>query len=103
MHQHIKTMTEVFEALAVFGDPVSEEDQVVHLLANLPGSYEMLVTALDPQSESVPKWELATERLRHEKRHPSRVGGKSLLQSNKGEESEIKEAHMSLLQKKPGY
>lgn len=61
--QHIKTMTEVFESLAVIGDAVTEEDQVVHLLASLPPSYEMLVTALEAQSESVPKWELVTERL----------------------------------------
>ena len=43
MHQHIKTMTEVFEALAVIGDAVTEEDQVVYLLASLPPSYDMLV------------------------------------------------------------
>ena len=40
-------MTEVFEELAVIGDPVKEEDQVVHLLAILPESYSMLVTALE--------------------------------------------------------
>lgn len=66
VHQHIKTMTEVFDALAVIGDAVTEEDQVVHLLASLPESYDMLVTALEAQSETVPKWELVTERLLHE-------------------------------------
>ena len=67
VHQHIKTMTEAFEALAVIGDAVTEEDQVVYLLASLPPSYDiMLVTALEAQSENVPKWELVTERLRHE-------------------------------------
>ena len=66
VHRHIKTMTEIFEALAVIGDAVSEEDRVVYLLASLPPTYEMLVTALEAQSESVPKWELVTERLRHE-------------------------------------
>ena len=70
VHQHIKTMTEVFEALAVIGDPVTEEDQVVHLLASLPEAYDMLVTALEAQSEAVPKWELVTERLlREEQKH----------------------------------
>ena len=77
--QHIKTMTEVFESLAVIGDAVTEEDQVVHLLASLPPSYEMLVTALEAQSESVPKWELVTERLRHEeqKKKEKAPGGES--------------------------
>ena len=28
-------MTEVIDALAVFGDPVSEEDHVLHLLVSL--------------------------------------------------------------------
>lgn len=63
---HIKAMTEVFEELAVIGDAVSEEDRVLHLLASLPESYNVLVTALEAQSESVPKWELVTERLLHE-------------------------------------
>ena len=64
--EHIKSMTEIFEALAVIGDAVTEEDRVVHLLASLPGSFDMLVTALEAQSENVPKWELVTERLLHE-------------------------------------
>lgn len=59
-------MTEIFEALAVIGDAVTEEDRVVHLLASLPDSYDMLVTALEAQSENVPRWELVTERLLHE-------------------------------------
>ena len=65
VHAHIKSMTEVFEALAVIDDPVSEEDQVVHLLASLPETYDMLVTALEANAE-VPKMELVTERLLHE-------------------------------------
>ena len=55
----------MFDALAVVGDPVSEEDRVVHLLANLPDSFDMLVTALET-NETVPKMETATERLLHE-------------------------------------
>ena len=42
---HIKTMMEVFEGLSVVGDLISDEDRVVHLLASLPDSYGMLVTA----------------------------------------------------------
>ena len=74
VHEHIKAMTELFEALAVIGDPVTEEDQVVHLLASLPDSYDMLVTALEANSEAVPKMEIVTERLLHEERKMKEKG-----------------------------
>ena len=51
VNAHIKAMSEIFEALAAIGDAVSEEDRVVHLLASLPDSYNVLVTALEAQSE----------------------------------------------------
>ena len=60
-------MTEIFESLAVIGDPVSEEDCVVHILASLPESFNMLVTALEANPE-VPSMETVTERLLHEER-----------------------------------
>ena len=64
---HIKAMTEMFDALAVVGDPVPEEDRVVHLLASLPDSFDMLVTALET-NETIPKMETVTEHLLHEER-----------------------------------
>ena len=67
VQDHIKTMTEVFDSLSVVGDPVSEEDRVVHLLPSLPDSYSMLVTALESNAE-VPKMEHVTERLLHKER-----------------------------------
>ena len=66
VNEHKKTMNEIFEGLAVIGDAVSEEDRVVHLLACLQQSYNVLVTALDAQSENIPKWKLVTERLLHQ-------------------------------------
>ena len=60
-------MTEIFDALLVVDDPVSEDDCVVHLLASLPGSFNMLVTTLEANAE-VPKMELVTERLLHKER-----------------------------------
>ena len=66
VNEHIKAMSEIFEALAAIGDAVTEEDRVVHLLASLPDSYNVLVTALEAQSENVPKWEVVTERLLHQ-------------------------------------
>ena len=66
VQRHVKRMTEIFEELSVIDDPISEEDKVVHLLASLPDSFNMLVTALEANSESVPKMEIVTERLLHE-------------------------------------
>ena len=66
VNEHIKAMSEVFEALAAIGDAVTEEDRVVHLLASLPDSFNVLVTALEAQSENVPRWDLVTERLLHQ-------------------------------------
>jgi hypothetical protein len=48
-NDHIKTMSEIFEVLAVIGDPVGEEDRVMHLLTSLS---DMLVTALESEAQS---------------------------------------------------
>lgn len=65
VNRHIKMMMEIFEELSVIGDSIDEEDQAVHLLASLPDSYNMLVTALEG-SQDVPKWALVTEQLLYE-------------------------------------
>ena len=67
MQEHIKMMTELFNELSVIGDKVSDEDRVVHLLASLPDSYNVLVTALEAAAE-VPSMEVVIERLLHEER-----------------------------------
>ena len=58
-------MTEIFEELSVSSDWIDEEDRVVHLLASLLDSYDMLVTALEA-SQGMPKWASVTERLQYE-------------------------------------
>ena len=93
VQNHVKVMTEIFEALAVIGDPVSEEDRVVHLLASLPESFNMLVTALEANPE-VPKMENVTERLLHEER--KMIG----READEGEQSKAMTAHNSFGQKK---
>ena len=65
VQQHVKVMTEVFETLSVIGDPITEEERVVHLLASLPEAYEMIVMALE-SSPNMPVMETVTERLLHE-------------------------------------
>lgn len=67
VQKHIKIMTEIFDSLSVIGDPVQEEDRVVHLLASLPESFNMLVTALEANPD-IPSIEVVTERLLHEER-----------------------------------
>ena len=76
MQSHIKMLTEIFNELAVVGDAVEEEDRVVHLLASLPPSYDMLVTAFEACPE-VPKMETVTERLIHEER---KISGRGEIQ-----------------------
>ena len=60
VHNHIKLITETFDELSVIGDSLNEEDRVVDLLASLPESYDMLVTALEA-NQDVPKGALVTE------------------------------------------
>ena len=67
MQEHIKVMTKTFNALSVVGDTITGEDRTVHLLASLPDSYSVLVTALEASAE-VPSMEMVTERLLHEER-----------------------------------
>ena len=62
---HVKEMTELFDFLSVAGETVSEEYHVVYLLASLPESYNVLVTALEA-NEEVPKLEVVTERILHQ-------------------------------------
>ena len=76
VQKHVKALTEIFDELSIIGDPLDEENQVVHLLASLPDSYNMLVTALEA-SPDVPKLEVVTERLLHKesKRKGKEIAG----------------------------
>ena len=74
VQEHIKAMTEIFDGLSLVGDPISDKDRVVHLLASLPESHNVLVTVLEA-NEAVPRTEVVTERLLHEERKlTERVG-----------------------------
>ena len=68
---HLKSFTELFEELAVIGDAIEEEDRVINLLASLPDSYSILVTALEAL-DKVPSWEAVTEWLLHEEEKSSK-------------------------------
>lgn len=82
VQKHIKTMTEIFDELSIVGDPITDEDRVVYLLASLPESYNMLVTALE-SNEDVPKMEVVTERLLHEERKLKNRAGNTDVSSEK--------------------
>ena len=76
--EHTKVMTKLFDALSVAGETVSEEGRVVYLLASLPESYSVLVTAL----EDVSKLEVVTERILHQERKlKDRSGASSTTES----------------------
>ena len=89
LQQHLKTFVEIFDALAVVGDAMEEEDRVISVLASLPDTYSTLVTALEA-AEKVPSWEVMTERLLHEETKArtagevSSVEEKSLITKGKG-------------------
>ena len=76
VQEHIRKLTELLEELAVIGDPMKEEDQAIHLLASLPESFNVLVTALESNA-AVPKMEVVTERLLHEERKQHDKGSSS--------------------------
>ena len=50
---HLKDMKEITDKLATIGAPISEQDQLVTVLGNLPHSYATLVTALEAQVDDV--------------------------------------------------
>ena len=60
-------MTELFRSLAEMDSPLMEEDKVVYLLASLPDSFGVLVTALEA-SPDVPTMDVVTEHLLHQER-----------------------------------
>ena len=64
VQEHVKALTEIFNELSVIGDNVDDKDRVVYLLASLPESYEMLVAALEANTE-VPSMETVIEQLLH--------------------------------------
>ena len=59
--ENIKVITELFDALSVAGETISEEDRVVYLLASLPETYNVLVTTLEAHAD-VPKLEVVSTR-----------------------------------------
>ena len=67
VQEHVKNMVELFNELAIVGDNISDEDRVVYLLASLPESFDVLVTALEA-STTVPQMETVIERLLHTER-----------------------------------
>ena len=65
VQEYVKLMTEICEELSVIGEAISEEDRVFYLLASLPESYHVLVTALEASAD-VPTLAVVRERLLHE-------------------------------------
>ena len=83
MREYIKKVTETFDELA---ELISDEDKVIYLLAGLPESYDILVTALESGVDIVPPLESVTEcLLREEQKLKDREevdNSKKLLMAN---------------------
>ena len=92
VQEHVKIMTELLSELAIMGDAIEEDDQVVYLLATLPDSFNTLVTALEV-SEEDPKKETVTERLLHvERKQKEKVSvdiDKAMTIKSKGSGSKV--------------
>ena len=58
-------MSEICDELSAIGETISEEDRVIYLLASLPESYNVLVTAMEANAE-VPSLAIVREKLLHE-------------------------------------
>ena len=56
-------MTQIFNELAIVEDAIGDSDRIVHILASLPESYDMLVTAFEAH-KAVPDMQVITERLK---------------------------------------
>ena len=95
VQEHVKALTEIFNELSIIGDNVDDEDRVVYLLASLPDSYEMLVTALEANTD-VPSMETVIEQLLHKERKVKDKNQGSLSTNNGKEEA------MSLKHRKRG-
>ena len=65
VQEHINFMIEICDELSVTGEPIRGENRVVYLLASLPESYNVLVTALEASTE-VPTLIVVREHLLHE-------------------------------------
>ena len=103
VQEHIRRMTEIFEELSVIEAPVSDEDKVVHLLASLPDSFGVLVTALEANSETVPKIELVTERLLREE-HKLKEKGETIGDDQKAFAAEGRQKRLTChFCRKPGH
>ena len=75
---YLKSMKELTDKLLAIGALISEEDQVVTLLGNLPQSYSMLVTALEAHVTS--RWATFSRNFSQE-RKKNEDPGKCLSQS----------------------
>ena len=62
VQEHVKNMLELFNELAIVGDNISDDDRVVYLLASLPESFDVLVTALEACT-TVPQMEYSNREI----------------------------------------
>lgn len=74
VNEHLKSLQEIFDSLAVLEDPVTENKQVMFILASLPESFQTMVTALAASSNDVPSLADVKERIRSEELRQKQSG-----------------------------
>ena len=72
--EHLKSLQEIFDSLAVLEDPDSENKQVMFILASLPESFQTMVTALAASTDDVPSLSDVKERLRSKELRQKQIG-----------------------------
>ena len=82
LQEHLKALVEIFDALAILGDALQDEDRVISLLASLPAKYDTLVTTLETL-DKVPNWDAVTERLLHEEGKKKEETGETAFYSRR--------------------
>ena len=88
VESHIKSMIEIFSELSIVGAPVDEEDKVIHLLASLPESYDILVTALEAL-DKVPSLDTVIEKIvKFEKKNGKQLNNEGAAFTSRGRGSE---------------
>ena len=75
----------------------------MHLLASLPGSFEMLVTSLEVNSETIPKMEVVTEQLLHEEQKQNEKGAANSERKALAAKGNSKKGPICHFCRKPGH
>ena len=99
VNEHLKSLQEIFDSLAVLEDPVTENKQVMFILASLPESFQTMVTALAASAGDVPSLVDIKERIRSEELRQKQ----SIVTDDAGRKALAAATHSQGHHKRTGY